>query len=82
MLATTAAAIWFGLQYSVRNLVRLAYVAFAIEIVTIYFKTVGSLIGSAGFFLTAGLLMIGLAVLALRLERLSAAGRTPAEVAP
>jgi uncharacterized membrane protein len=69
LLAFAAAAIWYGLSCGNRDLVRLAYLVFSVEIVTIYFKTIGTLMGSAAFFLSAGLIMIGLAALAWRLER-------------
>ena len=50
------AALWF------------AYVAFAIEIVTLYVVKVGTLLGTAGFFLGAGVMVAGLAFAAYRLH--------------
>jgi uncharacterized membrane protein len=47
----------------------LAYAGFALELCFVYVTTVGSMIGTAGFFLLAGLAVGGLAFLILRLER-------------
>jgi uncharacterized membrane protein len=49
----------------------LGYALFALEIVTIYFRTIGSLLGTSAFFLSAGLVLAGLAWLAVRLHRSS-----------
>lgn len=68
-LAFSIAVIWMGVTLNRIHLKRLGYLLFAIETVTIYFKTVGTLLGSSAFFLTAGLLLIGLAVIAMRLQR-------------
>lgn len=53
-----------------------AYVLFAIEVVLVYFITVGSLIGTAAFFLSAGVVLALAAFVILRLERRVAARRT------
>ena len=72
-LAATIAAIWGGLQTGRTGMVRLGYTAFSIEILTIYFETVGSLLGSAAFFLIAGLILVTLAAIAIRFEKTSGA---------
>jgi uncharacterized membrane protein len=46
-----------------------AYVAFSLEVLYLAFVTVGSLIGTSGFFLTAGILLLLLAVFVARMER-------------
>ena len=74
-LAATIAAIWGGLQTGRTGMVRLGYTAFSIEVLTIYFETVGSLLGSAAFFLIAGLILVTLAAIAIRFEKTS--GATP-----
>jgi uncharacterized membrane protein len=68
-LMGTVATIGVGLSAGRSTLVRLGYAGFAIEVVTVYFKTIGTLMGSAGFFLTAGLMLIALAAIAVRLNR-------------
>lgn len=50
-----------------------AYVLFAVEVMIVYFFTVGGLIGSAAFFLSAGLALAVAAVVILRIERRIAA---------
>ncbi len=57
-----------------------AYAMFAVEIMLVYFLTIGSLIGTSGFFLTAGLMLALVAWLILRLERRMAA-KTSGEAA-
>ena len=68
-LILSVAAIWSGIHTGRPAVVRLGYVVFSFEVLTIYFKTIGTLLGSAGFFLVAGLIMVGLAALALRFEK-------------
>ncbi|MEI9901684.1 MAG: hypothetical protein WDN31_18005 [Hyphomicrobium sp.] len=46
----------------------LGYAGFSIEVLGIYFKTVGTLLGSSLFFLSAGVLVILLSVVAYRLH--------------
>ncbi len=53
-----------------------AYVLFAIEVVLVYFITVGGLIGTAAFFLSAGVVLALAAFIILRLERRMAARRS------
>lgn len=67
-LAVTLAAIWWGLAAPDRLALWLGYTGFSIEILGIYVKTIGTLLGSSVFFLTAGLIVAGLAYLATRLH--------------
>lgn len=47
----------------------LAYAVFAVEVIYIAFETVGTLIGTAGFFLTIGILVLLIAAFVVRMER-------------
>ena len=67
-LALLLAAIVWGLRSGHRNVLWLGYIGFSIEIMGIYFKTIGTLLGSSLFFLVAGLIVAGLAALAYRLH--------------
>lgn len=62
-------AIVYGLRHGIRPAVWLGYVGFSVEILAIYFKTVGTLLGSSVFYLATGLIIIALAGLARRLHR-------------
>lgn len=63
------------------RLVRIsAYVLFTVEVILVYFITVGGLIGTAAFFLTAGVALALAAFIILRLEKRVAA--RAAEAAP
>lgn len=68
-LAVTLAAIWWGLAADDRLALWLGYIGFSIEILGIYGQTVGSLLGSSVFFLTAGFVVAGLAYFAYRLHQ-------------
>ena len=50
------------------SLLWLGYAGFSIEVLGVYFKTVGTLIGSSLFFLSAGVLVILLSIIAYRLH--------------
>jgi uncharacterized membrane protein len=67
-LALTLAAIWWGLTSFDRFALWLGYLGFSIEILGIYGKTIGTLLGSSVFFLTAGFVVAGLAYFAYRLH--------------
>ena len=67
-LALTLAAIWWGLSVGDRHALWLGYLGFSLEILGIYGKTVGTLMGSSVFFLTAGFVVAGLAYFAYRLH--------------
>ncbi|YBV97590.1 DUF2157 domain-containing protein [Phyllobacteriaceae bacterium JZ32] len=47
----------------------IAYVAFSLEVLYLAFVTVGTLVGTSGFFLTAGILVLLLAAFVARMER-------------
>lgn len=61
------AAAW-GLKTENRSLVWLGYIAFSIEILGLYFKTIGSLLNTSAFFLSVSILVALLAVIAYRLH--------------
>jgi uncharacterized membrane protein len=67
-LALTLTAIWWGLASADRFALWLGYLAFSIEVLGIYGKTVGTFLGSSVFFLTAGFVVAGLAYFAYRLH--------------
>ncbi len=67
-LALTLGAIWWGLAAPDRSCLWLGYAGFSVEILGIYTRTIGSLMGSSLFFLTAGLVVAGLALFAYRLH--------------
>jgi uncharacterized membrane protein len=67
-LVLTLAAIWWGLMTQNRGALWLGYTGFSAEILGIYTKTIGTLLGSSVFFLSAGLIVAGLAYLAYRLH--------------
>lgn len=62
----------YALKTDNRPVLWVSYAAFAIELVSIYFKTLGTLLNTSLFFLSAGLLVIGLAWAAWKLHQ-----RTP-----
>ncbi|MBX9924930.1 MAG: DUF2157 domain-containing protein [Hyphomicrobiaceae bacterium] len=60
-LIVAAAAIWYGLKSDHPALSRLGYTILSVTVLIIFFRTIGSLLGTSGFFLGAGLVAIGLA---------------------
>jgi uncharacterized membrane protein len=62
------AAVFWGWRTQHRDTLWLGYGAFSFEILSLYFKTIGSLIGTSLFFLVAGLIVSGLACVAYRLH--------------
>ena len=68
-LVLLVAVIAHGLRAGDRSLLWLGYAGFAAEVLALYFKTVGTLLGSSLFFLTAGLIVCGLAWIAYRLHQ-------------
>lgn len=68
-IALLIGAIYFGLSTGERSIAWLGYTGFSIEILAIYFRTVGTLLGSSLFFLVAGLIVMALAAFAWRLHR-------------
>lgn len=67
-LAALLAAIYWGARTGQGDVMWLGYAGFSIEVLGIYFKTIGTLMGSSLFFLLTGLLVIALAALAWRLH--------------
>jgi len=78
-LALVLGGVALGLKLVSPALLWLGYAGFSIEVLGIYFKTVGTLLGSSLFFLSAGVLVILLSVIAYRLHTRVQPG---AEVAP
>lgn len=68
-LALLVAAIVWGSRSGQRNVLWLGYAGFSIEILALYFKTIGTLLGSSVFFLVTGLIVIALAGIAWRLHQ-------------
>lgn len=69
-LALLIGAIAWGLRTNDRDILWLGYAAFSANILGLYFKTVGTLMGSSFFFLTVGVVVIALAWAAYRLNAL------------
>jgi uncharacterized membrane protein len=67
-LALLLGLVWLGLWSDNRAALWLGYIAFSIEIFSLYVKTVGSLLDTSLFFLIAALLVAALAGLAWRLH--------------
>ena len=67
-LALSIGAVALALASRNKGLVWLGYAGFSAEILALYFKTVGTLLGSSLFFLTAGIVVLVLATLAWRLH--------------
>jgi uncharacterized membrane protein len=78
-LALVLAGIGYGLRAGSATMLWLGYGGFSIEVLGLYFKTVGTLLGSSLFFLSAGVIVIGLAAIAYRLH---ARTHTGLEAAP
>jgi uncharacterized membrane protein len=78
-LALVLAGIGHGLRAGSAAMLWLGYAGFSIEVLGLYFKTVGTLLGSSLFFLSAGVIVILLAVIAYRLH---ARTHTSVEAAP
>lgn len=67
-LAGLIGLIVYALRADNRPVLWLSYTAFSIELVSIYFKTLGTLMNTSLFFLSAGLLVIGLSWIAWKLH--------------
>ena len=67
-LAGLIAIIIYALRTDNRPVLWVAYAAFTVELVSIYFKTLGTLMSTSLFFLSAGLLVIALAWIAWKLH--------------
>lgn len=67
-LALVLSGVALGLKLGSPALLWLGYAGFSIEVLGIYFKTVGTLLNTSFFFLSAGVLVILLAIAAYRLH--------------
>lgn len=74
-LALIVSVLVFAVRTQHTALVRIAYLLFSIEMMALYFKTLGTLLDTALFFLVAGLLVIALAMVAWRLAKAQKAAR-------
>jgi uncharacterized membrane protein len=72
------AAISHGLSTANRGAIWLGYLGFSIEIMSLYWQTVGSILGTSVFFLIAALIVTALAYVALRLAQRGSAKGTSA----
>lgn len=77
-LALLLAAIVWGSRTGQRNVLWLGYAGFSVEILALYLKTIGTLLGSSLFFLVTGLIVIALAGIAWRLHQREQATGAPA----
>ncbi len=68
-LVLVIGALFYGARSDHTGLTRIAYLLFSIEILGLYFKTLGTLLDTALFFLLAGVLVMGLAWIAWLLHR-------------
>jgi uncharacterized membrane protein len=67
-LALVLGGIGYGLRAGSAAMLWLGYGGFSVEVLGLYFKTVGTLLGSSLFFLSAGVIVIVLAAVAYRLH--------------
>jgi uncharacterized membrane protein len=72
------AVISHALSVGNRGALWLGYIAFSVEILSLYGQTIGSILGTSLFFLIAAVIVALLAYAALRLARRSADGAQPA----
>ncbi len=77
-LVALVAAISYGLAHGARGPLWIGYTAFSIEILALYWKTVGSILDTSLFFLVAGLIVAALAGMAWRIARRNSATGVPA----
>lgn len=73
-LALVLSAVGYGLRTGRTGALWLGYAGFSIEVLALYFKTVGTLLGTSLFFLAAGLIVMALAAVAYRLHSRSRSG--------
>ena len=67
-LALLIAAVFWSIRTENKAALRVCYAAFSFEILALYFRTFGTLLNTSLFFLVAGLLVIGLAAAAYKLN--------------
>ncbi len=68
-LALLVGAITFGWFIGHLGVLWVAYVGFSLELLLLYFRTLGTLLNTSLFFAVAGILVLGLALIAYRLGR-------------
>ncbi|AGK57560.1 hypothetical protein HYPDE_29423 [Hyphomicrobium denitrificans 1NES1] len=71
-------AISYGLATANRGVLWLGYIGFSLEVLSVYWKTVGSILNTSLFFLVAALIVAALAYMALRIAQ---RGRSSTEAA-
>lgn len=76
-LALVLSGVGIGLRTSSPAMLWLGYAGFSIEVLALYFKTVGTLLGSSLFFLSTGAIVILLAAAAYRLHSRAGMEATP-----
>lgn len=67
-MALLLAAVFWGWRSQYKPVLWLGYIGFSVEVLALYFVTIGTLLGTSLFFLVTGLIVIGLAWLAYRLH--------------
>ncbi len=67
-MAMLLAAVFWGWRKEHKPVLWLGYIGFSLEVLALYFVTIGTLLGTSVFFLLAGLIVIGLSWLAYRLH--------------
>jgi len=67
-MALLLAAVAWGWRSEHRPVLWLGYIGFSVEVLALYFVTIGTLLGTSLFFLMTGLIVIGLSWLAYRLH--------------
>jgi uncharacterized membrane protein len=67
-MALLLAAVAWGWRTEQKPVLWLGYVGFCVEVLALYFVTIGTLLGTSLFFLVTGLIVIGLSWLAYRLH--------------
>lgn len=68
ILAVALAVVARGIAVESRTTLWLGYIGFSVEVLTVYFKTIGTLLNSSVFFVLSGLVVASLAYLAHRLH--------------
>jgi uncharacterized membrane protein len=77
-LALIVTVLTFAIRTGNSALTGMAYLLFSVELLALYFKTLGTLLDTALFFMVAGVIVIALALLAWRLSRLRKEARAAA----
>lgn len=67
-LAAMLAALAWGTRSGHRGIIWIAYIGFSAEVLALYGKTIGTLLGTSLFFLVAGVIAVSLAAVAYRIH--------------